>query len=195
MKTALKPDVGDRPRPPKRERAQTSAVRRRIPEYLTIATLVSPWGTRGEIKTRIETDFPERFAGLSRVLVGPEHEPFEIEGMRPYREQALLKLKGVDDPESARALNGMAVQVPVAEAVPLAVGHYYVHEIEGLEVLTEEGESLGVIAEVLFAGGNPIYVTQGPRGEVLIPRLEGVVRQVDLEAGHMIVHVPAGLLD
>jgi 16S rRNA processing protein RimM len=172
-----------------------SAVRRRVPEYLTIATVLAPRGLRGELKVRIETDFPERFARLTRVYLGPEHLSFDFEGFRQYKGHGLLKLKGCDDRTAAEELRGMEVQIPLEEAVPLGSGEYYVHQIEGLAVYTEDGAPVGVIEEVLFTGSNAVYVTQGPLGEVLIPALRDVVLEVDLEGGRMIVRLPPGLVD
>jgi 16S rRNA processing protein RimM len=174
---------------------QDSAVRRRVPEYLTIATIIAPRGLRGELKVRIETDFPERFARLTRVYVGPERRPFDFEGFRQYKRHGLLKLKGCDDRTAADELRGMDVQIPLEEAMPLEAGEYYVYQIEGLAVWTEDGKPLGVIEEVIFTGSNAVYVTQGPQGEVLIPALEDVVLEVDLERERMIVRLPPGLLD
>jgi len=87
------------------------------------------------------------------------------------------------------------VQIPIAEAWPLPTGQYYVYELEGLEVCTEEGESLGHLTDVLFTGANPILVTQGPRGEILIPKLKEVVLKIDPEAGRITVRLPPGLVD
>jgi len=190
------PDVGDRCSACRQGDTRDSAVRRRIPEYLTIATVLAPWGLKGEVRVRIETDFPDRFALLARVYLGREHQPYDLQGFRLHgRGGGLLKLGGCDDRDAAQLLRGMAVQIPLTEAIPLEPGEHYVHQIEGLTVYTEEGDSLGAIEQVLFTGSNDVYVTRGPRGEVLIPALEEVVLNVDIEAGHMIVRLPPGLLD
>jgi 16S rRNA processing protein RimM len=177
------------------QREGHTAVRRRVPEYLTIASVLAPWGTRGELKVRIETDFPERFDLLRRVYLGPEHEPYEMEGFRRLHNDGLLKLRDCDNPESAARLRNMEVQIPLAEAMPLPDGQYYTYQIEGLQARTEDGEALGSVAEVLFTGANPILVVRGSRGEVLIPKLPDVVLEINPAAGYVIVRLPAGLLD
>jgi len=179
------PDVGD----------CRSVIRRHVPEYLTIATVLAPWGTRGELRVRIETDFPDHLVRLNRVYLGTEHQPFDFEGFRQHKGYGLLKLKGCDDLATAEKLRDMEVQIPLAEAMPLEPGKYYVYQIEGLAVYTEEGELLGIIEEVLFTGSNQVYVIQGPRGEVLIPALRDVVLEVNQEDRRMIVRLPLGLLD
>ena len=175
--------------PPRRPDGETP------PKLLTIAVVTGSWGLRGEVRVRLETDFPERFARLKSVYLGPKRQPFEFEGFRQHGDRGLLKLKGCDNPEAAKLLSGLEVQIPVAEAMPLPPGRYYEFQLKGLNVYTEDGESLGVLEEVLFTGSNAVYVVCGPRGEVLLPVLKDVVLQVDLEAGRMIVRLPPGLID
>jgi 16S rRNA processing protein RimM len=167
----------------------------RVPDFITIALVIAPWGLRGEVKLHLETDFPERFHRLKTVYLGPKREPFEFDGFRQHGAHYLLKLKGCDNPETARNLNGLEVQIPGDEAMPLPPGRFYEYQIEGLTVSTEEGERLGVLDEVLFTGGNSVYVVRGAKGEVLIPVLPDVVMHVDVEAGQMIVRLPPGLVD
>ena len=190
------PDVGDGPAAPRRGSQTDSGVRRSVPEYLVVATVLAPFGIKGEVKVRIETDFPDRFALLERVHLGRELWPFELEGFRQHSKgYSLLKLAGCDDRDAAGRLRGMAVQIPLTEAVPLNPGEYYVYQIQGLSVWTESGDPLGTVEEVLFTGSNEVYVTRGPRGQVLIPALKDVVLEVDLEAGRMTVCLPPGLLE
>jgi len=160
-----------------------------------VATVLRPHGVRGELKVRLETDFPERFARLNLVYLGPDYLPFELESFRNLPGYGLLKLKGLDDRTSAQALRGMDVQIPIDEAMPLPAGEYYEHEIVGLAVWSEDGQELGVIEEVLFTGSNAVFISVGAGGEVLIPNLPEVVIKVDLEGGRMTVRLPAGLVD
>ncbi len=143
---------------------------------------------------RIDTDFADRFSLLQRVFVGPDHQPRQLIGFRQHQKFGLMKLAGCDTVEDAEQLRGLEVQVPLAEAVPLGPGEYYVYQIEGLDVKTEDGEYLGRVHQVLFPGSNPVYVVRGTR-EVLIPALPEVLRKVDLEAGCLTVRLLPGLLD
>ena len=194
--TSLRPRDGETvPRPRDGETVPRPRDGETSPEFLTIAVVIGSWGLRGEVKVRLETDFPERFARLKTVYLGPKQQPFEFEGFRQHGDRGLLKLRGCDDPEAAKELSGLEVQIPVAEAMPLPPGRYYEFQLKGLSVYTEDGESLGVLDEVLFTGSNAVYVVCGSRGEVLLPVLKDVVLQVDLEAGRMIVRLPPGLID
>ena len=153
-----------------------------------------PWGVRGEVKVEILTDWPERFALLEYVYLGEGAIPYRLEWFRLHRRYALLKVAGCDDRNAAEALREQLVQIPPGEAMPLDEDEYYVHQIEGLEVWTDEGESLGRVVEVLFTGSNEVYVVRGPQGEVLIPAIADVVLQVDLEGGKLIVRLMEGLI-
>jgi 16S rRNA processing protein RimM len=95
-------------------------------------------------------------------------------------------------------LRGYWLFVDEEEAVELEEGTFFVHDILGLSVHTEEGALLGAVADVLFTGANEVYVVQGkdlPQGEVLLPAIEDVIRAVDLEAGRMTVRLLPGLLN
>lgn len=106
-----------------------------------------------------------------------------------------MRLDTIVTRDAARALIGQALYVPEAEAVALPKGEYFVHQIVGLTVVTTAGEALGTVAEVLETGSNDVYAVRGPRGEVMIPALKEVIKEVDLAAGRMVVDPLPGLLD
>lgn len=162
--------------------------------FLVIGRVAAPRGVRGELRVNIETDAPERFGDLERVLLGEDHVPFRVESAQVHRGQALLTLEGIEDRDAAEAWRGAYVYVLSDDALPLEEGEYYHHQIVGLEVVTEDDEALGRVTEILSTGANDVYVVQGRRGEVLLPALEGVILRVDLASGRMHVRVPEGLL-
>jgi 16S rRNA processing protein RimM len=91
-------------------------------------------------------------------------------------------------------LRGKAIYVRVDDLPPLPSGVYYLHQIEGLEVITEQGENLGRVKEILKTGANDVYVVQGERGEILLPAIPQVIREVRLEKGKIIVRMMEGLV-
>lgn len=174
---------------------RSTHARRGSPQFLAIGRVVGAFGLQGEVKVEILTDFPERFGLLEVVYLGDPPTPVALEGVRPHKQLVILKLAGYDDRTSAETLRGQEILIPTSEAMPLEEGEYYVHEIEGLDVWTTEGEFLGVVDEVLFTGGNDVYVVRTPEGrEVLLPAIEDVIREVDLEHGRMIVTLLDGLV-
>ena len=163
-----------------------------IPERLTIGHSVGVFGTHGELKISIETDFPERFKQLKRVFICDKE--FEAEACRLHRAMALLKLRGVDDANGADALVDCDVAVAIEDSVKLEPGRYYIYQIEGLRVETREGEYLGTVAEILQTGANDVYIVKdADRPEILLPAIASVIKQIDIEHGRMVVELMDGL--
>lgn len=163
------------------------------PRFLIIGEILRPQGVKGEVKVRVLTDFPDHFRGLKRAYLGQTLRSVVVEGARLHQGYALLKFAGYDDRTSVEALRGAVVQIPIEEALPLARGEYYLYQIVGLAAWTAQGEYLGRVREVLLTGSNDVYVVRGPRGEILLPAIEEVILEIDLEAGRLMVRLPEGL--
>jgi 16S rRNA processing protein RimM len=165
---------------------------------ITIGKVSRPFGAKGEIQVLPMTDFPERFFGLKRVNLsdGAERQlEIDVEGVRPARNGVIFKLKGIETRRDAKGLQGLFLTVYPHEALPLPEGRYYIHDIIGLHVVTDDGMSLGRIRDVLVLASNDVYVVQGEGGEVLIPAIRDVVKTIDIRGGTMIIHVLEGMLD
>lgn len=162
--------------------------------HLRIGEIVAPRGVHGEVKVNIETDNPERFYALDTVYLGDTLNPFEVERARLFKGQALLQLKGIENRNQAERLRHTPVYVSIEDALPLAKDQYYYHQIEGLPTFTAEGERLGYVSEIIRTGSNDVYVIRGGRKEILLPVIKGVIHQIDLEEGRIIVELPEGLL-
>lgn len=170
------------------------------PRFLTIGWVVGVHGLQGELTVQILSDDPHRFGVLQEVYIGlEEEEPVAVPllGFRLHKGRALLRLSNVEDRTSAERLRGYLIQVPIEEALPLEEGEFYEHQIIGLGVWTVEGERLGEVTEILYTGANEVYVVggAGPRmRDLLIPAIAGVVHEIDLAGGRMIVELPEGLV-
>lgn len=164
------------------------------PRYLAIARIVRPWGLRGELKAEILTEDPNRFEQLETVYLGARFEPYGLESARLHKNAVRLKLAGCDDPDAAEALRGVWVYVAPKDALPLEEDEYWVYQIVGLEVWSIEGEHLGVVSEVLETSANDVYVVRGGGKECLLPALEDVILEIDLDEGRMLVALPEGLV-
>ena len=162
-------------------------------DYLVIGRIVAPRGIRGELKVEIESQYPERFYDLTEVYLGPELVRFAVRRARLFKGQALLQLEGIEDRTTAETWRWAYVYVHIDDAIPLEEGEYFYHEIEGLTVFDERGQTLGIVEEVLATGANEVYVVRGPGGELLLPAIRDVILAIDLEAGTMVVRVPEGL--
>jgi len=140
------------------------------------------------------TDFPDRFALLRKVYLGPKAMPFALEGFRLHKGSALLKLEGCHDRAAVEKLRGQLVQIPIEEAMPLEEDEYYEHQIVGLAVWTAGGEYLGTVDEIIFTGSNDVYVVRGEGREILIPAIENVVLEINLVKRRLIVEMMEGLI-
>lgn len=169
--------------------------RRSKPRYLAVGRIAAPHGVRGEVEVEIHTDFPQRFVPEARFLVGERKVAMTVERVRPFKKRLLIKFREIVDRTAAERMRGAWIHVPIEEAWPLEEGEYYEHEIVGLEVWTETGEYLGVVDHIIYTGANDVYVVVGPKGEVLLPAIEEVIREIDLERERMTVHLLPGLIE
>ena len=163
------------------------------PRFLMVGKVRKPWGTRGQVAIDVQTDFPERLSEARTLYAGDERRPLTVEAFQLHKGGGLLKVRESGDMDEAEALRGAELWIPVEEAAPLEEGAYYLYEIIGAEVWTTGGERLGEVQDVLFTGGNDVYVVQGERGEILIPAIADVVREVDREEGRIVVEPMEGL--
>jgi 16S rRNA processing protein RimM len=113
--------------------------------------------------------------------------------VRRRSDQVILKLEGIDSPEAARSLVGQWLTHPPEPTPQLAEGEFFHFQILGLRVLTEEGEKLGEITEIIETGSNDVYVAASEQGQVLIPAIAAVVRNVKLAEGVMVIRLMEGL--
>lgn len=163
-----------------------------MPELRLIGRIVRPHGVRGELVVEVEAAGDE-LAEAETVYLGQPPVPHTLDGLRRHRGRLLIHLTGCDDREAAEAYRDLPLAVERVELPPLPAGTYYWGQILGLGVVTDAGEALGQITEIIETGANDVYVVRGATGEILIPAAPGVVLTVDLEAGQMTVRLPEGL--
>lgn len=165
-------------------------------DLVTVGHIVGAHGIRGEVKVKPMTDHAQRFDAGSRLLLaaGGEVKEIEIVSGRPHKNLYLLTFEGVEDRTAAESLRGSTLNVDAEDLVPLPDGEYYDFQLLDLAVVTDEGENLGRVADVMATGGNLVLIVRDGEKEVLLPFIDDVVRDVDLEGGRMKVHLLEGLL-
>lgn len=181
----------DRSRQPERGSADDSAE----PRFLAVGRVTKPHGVHGEVRVELLTDRPERFGWLEAIYVG-ERDPRRVGvvSARQHGAFVLLKLDGYSTRTEAELLRNELLQVPEDEAIPLEEGEYFLHQLLGLAVVTEDGRDLGRLTSVLETGANNVFVIQGLQGEVLVPDIPDVVMAVDIDGGRIIIRPLPGLL-
>jgi 16S rRNA processing protein RimM len=169
------------------------------PRFLVIGRVVRPHGIKGEVRVASYTSVPERFTWLEHVYLSLDAEDLSpisapVARVRFHKGNVLLMLEGYQDRNAAEGLRGMWLLVPEAEGIPLEEGEAFFFQLEGLRVFSDEGVELGELIEVLETGANEVFVVRGAAGELLLPNIEDVILEVDLDAGRMTVHLLPGLL-
>jgi 16S rRNA processing protein RimM len=162
-------------------------------EFLAVGRVIRPHGVRGELLLESLTDFPGHLREVEVVYLGDAAEPHPLAGAREHRHQLIIRLGDCADRDCAERFRGQVVQIQAAAAAPLPPGFYYHHQLTGLAVVTEAGEDLGELVEVLETGANDVYVVRGPAGEILLPAIRSVIRHIDLDARRVTVHLLEGL--
>ncbi len=165
--------------------------------YIAVGRIVGVHGMRGEVKVELYTDFPERFDEGAVLQMGDDLVEVTVLSSRPHKGNMLLMLSALHHRNEAELLRGQWLYVHEDEAATLDENSYWVHDILGMEVVSDEGEQLGTVFDVLFTGANEVYIVRAHDGsrEILLPATDEVVRVVDVEARRMTVHLIPGLLE
>lgn len=163
---------------------------------VVIGEICQAHGQDGEVRVLPVTDFPDRFFDLGSVYLSGEAVPRAVGRVRRHGKFFLLKLEGINDGTEAAGLRGRRLELPPDRLVTLPPGHYYLWQIVGLRVLSDNGRELGVVKEVLSRPAHDVYVVEKPGGgELLVPAMRQVVVDVDLVRGLLMVKLVPGMDD
>ena len=166
-------------------------------EYLEVGQIVNTFGVKGFVKVKPFTDDITRFDLLKTVYVCRKGQMKEtaIEEVKYHKNMVLLKLKGIDDMNEAEKQKGSYLKIHRKDAIPLEEGTYYIADLLGLPVYTDEGDFLGRVDDIYNNGSTDIYVVKDDLGkQVLLPGIDEVIKNVDLEQEKIIVHLLKGLI-
>ena len=163
-------------------------------ERVAVGRINAPWGVRGHVKVTALTSNPERLAIGSRVFVAGE--PRTIRDVKRPRGFPCILFEGITGTDAANRLRGALIEIDEADLPPLPEDVYYVHDLVGLRVVTSTGDEIGTLEDVLETGSNDVYVVRRPgQKDVLVPAIDGVLLEVDLEGGVVTIEAVPGLLD
>jgi 16S rRNA processing protein RimM len=166
-----------------------------------VGKIVNTHGIRGELKILSQTDFPElRFVkGSTLILVDPESGKqiqTQVEQAREHKGMFITRFQGWDNINQVEQYKGWQVKVDEESLADLDEDEYYYHEILGCAVVTADGEKLGEIKEILTPGANHVWVVKRPKGrDLLLPVIDEVVLEVDVENKQVTVELMEGLLE
>ncbi|QUI22969.1 ribosome maturation factor RimM [Vallitalea pronyensis] len=167
-------------------------------DYFNIGKIVNTHGIKGAVKILPLTDDPKRFELLKQVFI--EHrgkvDAYTIDHIKYFKNMVIIQFKEVEDMDQAEALKQAIIKIPRELALPLEEHEYYVQDLIGVVVNTEEGQQLGKIKDIIFTGSNDVYVVQKEgKKEILIPALKTCIKQVNMEDKTMTVVLMKGLIE
>lgn len=162
-----------------------------------VGVISSTHGVRGEVKVYPTTDDVKRFKKLKEVILdtGREKKTLEIESVKFFKQFAILKFKGIDNINDIEKYKGKSLFVDREHAVRLRKDEYFIADMIGMQVVTDDGEDFGTLKEVIETGANDVYIIDTKEhGEVLIPAIKQCILNVNVEQGIMQIHLMEGLV-
>lgn len=165
-------------------------------ELLQVGVITTTHGVHGEVKVFPTTDDPARFKKLKQVILdtGKDKIELEIAGVKFFKNLVILKFKGIDDINDVEKYRKKSLYVTRENAVKLKKNEYFIADLIGLKVSSDEGEDLGQISDVLQTGANDVYViSKDGADELLVPAIRECIKNVDVEGGTMEIHLLPGL--
>ena len=166
-------------------------------KYLEIGQIVNTFGIKGMVKVKPFTEDNKRFDRLEKVYIKNKEKlkEYQIEEVKYHKDMILIKFRGIENPEQADLLRNSYLIVDRETEEPLEAGRYYIVDMIGLDVFTDDNEYLGKLEDIYNTGSNDIYVVKNELGkQVLLPAIEDVIKNIDMDNKKVIVHLIPGLV-
>jgi 16S rRNA processing protein RimM len=167
-------------------------------ELLAVGRIEKAFGIKGEVIVDPMTDSPGRFRMLKRILLGAddqEVQEFFIEQVSVEPRGVRVKLKGVRTRTAAEQIVGSLMFVDETDRARLPKGRFYVHQLIGLEVVDQQGKSLGKLKEVIKLPAQDVYVVDVGGREIMLPAVKEFVTAIDMSGGTITVKLIEGMLE
>lgn len=166
-------------------------------EYLKVGQIINTHGVKGEVKIYPLTDDINRFKKLKYVFrkFDDKYIKVDVEGIKYVKQFPILKLANIDSMNDAEKLKNEYIYVDRENAVKLPEDAYFIADLIGLMVFTDDNKYLGKLTDVFSTGSNDVYeITDDNRKKYYIPAIKDVIKIIDLNEGKMIINVIEGLL-
>ena len=166
-------------------------------KYLEIGQIVNTFGIKGMVKIKPFTDDIKRFDRLETIYIENKKikKEYKIQQVKYQKQMVLMKLEGVDTIEEAEKLRQSYILIDRSKEEPLEEGVYYIVDLIGLEVYTDDNILLGKVDDIFNTGSNDVYVIKDEKGkQILLPGIPDVLKKVDLDNKTITVHLLPGLI-
>lgn len=167
-------------------------------EFLEVGKIINTHGLRGDVKIVTWTDYPEDFEEIDRVYIRRKtgDEVLNITNVKYQKNNIIVKFKEIADINEAEKYKNLVVYADREDLPQLEEGAHYIADLIGLTVVDEDGEVIGELVDVFNTGANDIYdVKRSGKKNLLLPVIDEVVKDIDLENKKITVHVMEGLDD
>lgn len=167
-------------------------------DLLQVGIITTTHGVNGEVKVFPTTDDPARFKKLKQVVLdtGREKLSLSVAHVKFFKNLVILKFKDYDNINDVEKWKSKGLYVTRENAVKCEKDEYFIADLIGLSVVSDEGEALGELSEVLSTGANDVYaVTKGGEKDLLLPAIRECILSIDMDRRVMTVHVMDGLRD
>ena len=168
-------------------------------EPVMIGEVARPHGIHGELKVYLFSGQPENFKQYKKIIMrqpaGGTPETYHVLKCREQGKQLIVRLQGVETREAAEALQGSGIWLNRDDFPELDPQEYYWHQLQGLQVETENGRALGRVARLFNTTAHDIMVVSGAGQEYMIPVRGDIIRSIDRQKGKILICPPPGLLE
>jgi len=167
-------------------------------QYLEIGQIANTFGIKGQVKVVPFTDDINRFDELKKIYIvnKASRKEVEIEDVKYHKNMILLKFKGLNKIEDVEIYKNCYLEIDRNDGKQLEEGEYYIVDLLGLDIFSDEGKYLGKLDDIYNTGSNDIYVVKDELGkQLLLPAIRDVIKEVNLEDKKITVHLLEGLLD
>ena len=162
-------------------------------KYIEIGKIVNTYGIKGQLKIVPYTDNIKRFEKLKKIYINEKE--YLIENVKYIKNIVILKLQGINTIEQAEEYRNLYIYIDKKDAIKLPKDTYFIRDLIGIEVYTNDGEKLGRIDDIFKTGSNDVYVVRNSLGkQILLPAISSVIEKIDLENKKGIVNLIKGLI-
>lgn len=164
-------------------------------EYIKVGKIVNTHGVKGCMKCVPLTDDMERFYELEYIYTEKDNVKRKIKDVWYRKNMVYIMLEDIDDMNTAESFKDTFISIFEDQLRELPEDSYYLFDLEGMEVYSDEGEYLGKINIIYQTGANDVYEIINENKSFLIPAVKEVVKKVDIENKKMVINVIEGLLE
>ncbi len=169
-------------------------------DYFVIGKIVNTQGIRGDVRIVPQTDDITRFEKLKTVEIYKEKDKnssrvLTIGKVWYHKKFVVIKFKEIENMNEAEKIKDYLIKIDRKDAVPLDEDEFFIADLIGVKVITDEKEELGEIKDVITTGANDVYVIKTSGKDILIPAIKQCVLNVDMSSRTMTIHLMKGLVD